>query len=104
VGWGARRAFYLQGGSTPAGYEADASTWLHWRIMRELTDRGLTIYSLGGAPRSADQREDPSYGLHRFKTGFGAHVTSCQGLTWVLSPSHERTHALWRWVRRVTPS
>jgi hypothetical protein len=100
VGWGGRRAFYLQGGSTPAGYDADASTWLHWRIMRDLADRGLSIYSLGGAPGTAERPDDPSHGLHRFKMGFGASASACCGLRWVLSNGHLRAHKLLRWVRR----
>ena len=101
VGWGGRRAFYLQGGSTPAGYECDASTWLHWRIMCRLTDAGLAAYSLGGAPGSAMLRDDPSHGLHRFKTGFGASVTTCRGLKWTVRSTHVRTHQLWSWMRRT---
>jgi len=98
VGWANRRAFYLIGGSTQAGYERDAAQWLHWRIMCTLADTGFTHYNLGGTPASAVNPGDPSHGLHRFKTGFGAEVVSCRSVGWTLSPVHAQVHRVVRWV------
>jgi hypothetical protein len=98
VGWANRRAFYLIGGSTPAGYERDAAQWLHWRIMCALADTGFTHYNLGGTPASAVNLGDPSNGLHRFKIGFGAEVVSCRSVGWTLRPAHAQAHRVVRWV------
>ena len=98
VGWANRRAFYLIGGSTPAGYECDAAQWMHWRIMCALRAHGYTQYNLGGTPASASQAGDPAHGLYRFKTGFGPDVVSCRSTGWTLSEGHARAH---RMVRRV---
>jgi len=105
VGWANRRAFYLIGGSTPAGYARDAAQWLHWRIMCALADMGFTHYNLGGTPVSAVNSGDPAHGLHRFKTGFGADVVSCRSVGWTLRPAHAQAHRLVRWVAaHVRPS
>lgn len=92
VGWANRRAFYMIGGSTPAGYERDAAQWMHWRIMCALRAHGFTHYNLGGTPASASQSGDPAHGLYRFKTGFGPEVVPCRSLGWTLSAGHARAH------------
>ena len=94
IGWANRRAFYLVGGSTPAGYERDAAQWMHWRIMCALRTRGFTHYNLGGTSASASQLGDPAHGLYRFKTGFGPEVVSCRSLGWTFSEGHARAHRL----------
>jgi len=105
VGWANRRAFYLIGGSTRAGYERDAAQWLHWRIMCALADTGFTHYNLGGTPASAVNPGDPSNGLHRFKIGFGAEVVSCRSVGWTLRPAHARAHRVVGWMAaRIRPS
>ena len=105
MGWANRRAFYLIGGSTPAGYARDAAQWLHWRIMCALADMGFTHYNLGGTAASAVNSEDPAHGLHRFKTGFGAEVVSCRSVGWTLRPAHAQAHRVVRWVAaHVRPS
>lgn len=92
VGWANRRAFFMRGGSTPAGYQANAAVWLHWRIMSELRERGFVEYNLGGAPATAARPDDPAHGIHRFKRDFGAQVRLCRGLRWTMSVAHERAH------------
>lgn len=103
VAWANRRAFYLIGGSTPAGYERDAAQWLHWRIMCTLADAGFRHYNLGGTPASAGQPEDAAHGLYRFKTGFGPEVVSCRNLDWILRPAHARAHRAVHWVTALIP-
>jgi len=98
VSWANRRAFYLIGGSTPAGYERDASQWLHWHIMCALADAGFTHYNLGGTPASAVEPGDAAHGLYRFKTGYGPDVVSCRGVGWTLRPAHVNTHRAVRWM------
>ena len=99
VGWAGKRAYYVSGGSTPDGYERNASVWLHLQIALAFQAAGFTHYSLGGAPASAANSGDPSHGLHRFKTGFGARVRPCTGARWVFGTEHEAGHRLTRWIR-----
>ena len=98
VGWANGRAFYVMGGSTPAGYECGSSVWLHWRIACRLAATGLNTYNLGGASAAAASPSDPAHGLYRFKMGFGARVVACRSLYWTLSTSHARVHQLGRWL------
>ena len=96
IGWCNGRAFYVSGGATEAGYAVGASAWLHWRIQQRLRADGFTAYNLGGAPISATNPADPSHGLHRFKTGFGAEIVACTGASWPLRPVHVESHELLR--------
>jgi lipid II:glycine glycyltransferase (peptidoglycan interpeptide bridge formation enzyme) len=98
IGWGNGRAFYIMGGSTPEGYEAGASVWLHWRIINQLAESRFTHYNLGGASPTASNADDPAHGLYRFKTAFGARIVPCRSLYWTLSVSHARLHQLARWI------
>jgi lipid II:glycine glycyltransferase (peptidoglycan interpeptide bridge formation enzyme) len=98
VGWANHRAFYLMGGSTPAGYECGASIWLHWQIASRMADAGFVAYNLGGSSPSAAVPGDPAHGLYRFKTGFGSRAVRCRSLTWTLSSSHARLHRVGRWL------
>jgi hypothetical protein len=59
-----RGAYYQSAGTSREGMECGASHLLVGEIARELRDRGMTIFNLGGADDSSD-------GLRRFKTGFG---------------------------------
>ncbi|HWZ27076.1 MAG TPA: peptidoglycan bridge formation glycyltransferase FemA/FemB family protein [Gemmatimonadales bacterium] len=99
VGWAGRRAYYVSGGSTPDGYARNASIWLHLQISLAFQSAGFTHYSLGGTPGTAVDPADPSYGLHRFKTGFGAEVRNCAGARWVFGAEHETGHRVTRWIR-----
>ena len=92
VGWGGDRAFYLGGGSTLEGYECGAATWMHWRIMLVMRDRGVKVYNLGGAPAAAVESSHPSHGLHRFKSAFGAGRVPLRGLHWSDGSLHSSLH------------
>lgn len=99
VGWAGKRAYYVSGGSTPDGYARNASAWLHFQIALAFQSAGFTHYCLGGAPASAVDPADASHGLHRFKTGFGAHVRPCAGARWVFNHEHDAGHRFTRWLR-----
>lgn len=106
VGWANARAYYLSGGSTPAGYEQAASVWLQWRIMGHFAAAGFASYNLGGAPYDAVIPRSASHGLHRFKNGFGPDILRCRSLRWELRPVHGYAHAAARrvaeWLARET--
>lgn len=104
VGWAGRRAYYVSGGSTPDGYARNASVWLHYQVAVAFQSAGFTHYSLGGAPATAIDPQDPSHGLHRFKTAFGATVRSCAGARWVFGSEHEAGHRFTTWIRDRFPS
>ena len=92
------------GGSTPEGYECGASVWLHWRVATLLAESGFRTYNLGGAAASAAAPGDPGHGLYRFKRGFGARITPCRSIAWILSLAHARVHQLGRWLGKTTSS
>jgi hypothetical protein len=98
IGWANRRAFYVSGGSTPAGYANGAAAWLHWRVMQIFADRGFKTYNLGGTPATAKLESDPAHGLWRFKTGFDAHIIDLRGVRWEIETPHVRGHRVKRWV------
>jgi len=99
VGWGGRRAYYIAGGGTAAGYSAGAGVWLQWNIATTLAAAGFTEYNLGGV--SVDAAEDP--GLRRFKLGFGASVADCCGASWRLRAMHAWGHDARRLLRGWLP-
>lgn len=98
-----RRAYYLVGGATEAGYAQGASVWLQAQVANRLFDEGITHYNLGGASRHAPEPGDPDHGLHRFKAGFGAKVVPCAGDRWILLAGHLRGHQLFGWAAGLVP-
>lgn len=93
VGWAGQRAYYLIGGSTPAGYHKSAATWLHWRIMCTLARTGCALYNLGGTAAAAAAAGEAGHGLYRFKSGFSGQVVSCRSAAWQMLPLHGLAHA-----------
>ncbi len=76
------RAYYLMGGTSPAGFECNAATLVLWRASVLLAERGARVLNLGGVPREAATEGDPAHGLFRFKEGFGATRVDCRSGTW----------------------
>jgi hypothetical protein len=96
VGYANGRAYYISGGSTPDGYDRDASIWLHWQIASAVADAGFATYNLGGALAAAADPAHPMHGLHRFKTAFGSETVACVGIHSAGRPANP----LRRWFRR----
>lgn len=103
VGRCGRRAYYLSGGATPAGYAVSASLWLQAQVVSRLADAGYHEYNLGGASRHAPEPNDHDHGLHRFKAGFGTRVVPCAGDRWILLAGHLRGHQLFGWAAGLVP-
>jgi GNAT acetyltransferase-like protein len=98
VGWANRCAYMLRSGATAEGYRRSASVWLHWHVMSHLADLGFTSYNIGGTPASAVRRQDPAYGLFRFKAGFGSQVVLCRGARWTFDSTHVLVHRFAAWA------
>jgi hypothetical protein len=76
------RAYYLMGGTTPAGFECNAATLVLWRAACRLASEGVTELNLGGVPNGAGQESHPQHGLLRFKEGFEPTRIHCMSGTW----------------------
>jgi CelD/BcsL family acetyltransferase involved in cellulose biosynthesis len=101
VGWNGGRAFYVLGGSTPEGYQASASVWLHWKVMQTLWAVGVRVYNFGGTPADAGDPGHPAHGLHRFKMGFSPREEVRLGIAYELGTFHHVGHrVLGRLMRR----
>jgi hypothetical protein len=98
IGWANGRTYYVSGGSTPKGYAQGSAPWLHWQIMKHFAGRGFTTYNLGGTPASAGIEGDPSFGLQRFKMGFGATALPLRSLKWELETVHVFGHRVKNWA------
>jgi hypothetical protein len=103
LGIGGRRVYYVMGGATGTGYSKGASTWLHAHLITRFAAEGYTHYNMGGVPVSAADPADPSHGLHRFKSGFGATIVPCAGDRWILQAGHQRKHDLIGWAAGLLP-
>jgi hypothetical protein len=90
IGWACHHVYCIMGGSTDAGYEQSASTWMHYQIMASLGEAGFTSYNLGGAPAL----EATAGGLRQFKHGFGSVEVECMGTHARFRPLHVRGHEL----------
>lgn len=97
IGVAGRRSYLVIGGSTEEGYRKYSTAWLYWRIMAWLHEHGVTTYNLGGSPGSpltASNPDDPNYGLHFFKMGFGPMIVRSHCGRWELGQNHLRLHRL----------
>lgn len=69
----ANRAYYLQGMSRTAHREKMPTYLIQWEGMRWAKQAGCEVYDMWGAPDEFS-REDPMWGVYRFKRGFGGEV------------------------------
>lgn len=88
---GAQQGLYLYGGSNEAGLKKGANHLLQWHAIRWAKEQGCTNYDFWGIPdalgRAASSensaareqfeeaaKQDPLYGVYRFKKGFGGTI------------------------------
>jgi lipid II:glycine glycyltransferase (peptidoglycan interpeptide bridge formation enzyme) len=105
---------YLYGGSTEEGLKSGANHALQWRAIQWARERGCAVYDFWGVPDQLGQaakapgeserarleeaaKNDPLYGVFRFKKGFGGRVVR-------YLPAYDRVYlrplyALWQ--RRI---
>ncbi len=74
----AERAWYLHGMSAEEHREKMPTYLIQWEGMRWAKDMGCTVYDMWGAP-DRFEKDDPMWGVYRFKRGFGGRVTRTVG-------------------------
>lgn len=72
------RAWYIHGMSLEAHREKMFNYRLQWEAMRRAKAAGCWEYDMWGAPDNFS-REDPLWGVYRFKDGFGGRVVRTLG-------------------------
>lgn len=72
-----QKGTYKDGASTRERSVYGASHLLQWEVIKWMKSRGVTSHDLCATPHSRDikNRDNPYYGLGRFKTSFNKHVT-----------------------------
>ena len=77
-----KTALYKDGGSLYGRRSKGATYLIHWRIMQDLADEGITVYDLWGSPPSdrLDDSSHPLHGLASFKTAFSNNVVDYPGV------------------------
>lgn len=71
--------YYPYGASSREHRELMASNLLMWEVIRFGKKLGLTSLDMWGALGPNPDASDPWYGFHRFKEGYGAHLTEFAG-------------------------
>jgi lipid II:glycine glycyltransferase (peptidoglycan interpeptide bridge formation enzyme) len=72
-----QKALYMYGGSSDEGFKKDAPVLLFQHIFRRCRELGCVEFNLGGVPAESVNKGAPSFGLYRFKSGFGGHQVAC---------------------------
>lgn len=97
--------YYAYGGSTTTHRELMPSNLVGWEAVCLGKKLGCQTFDLWGAARVPDpEPNDPFYGFHRFKAGFGGQLVEYVGsFDLILKPLHYQTgHFLdwlrWRWL------
>lgn len=72
------RAWYLHGMSTIEHRNKMPTYLIQWEAMRWAKEAGCTVYDMWGAP-NVFEKEDPMWGVYRFKRGFGGYVSRTIG-------------------------
>ncbi len=72
--------YYPYGGSSTKHRDKMASGRVCWRAMVEGKKLGCRVFDMWGAARVPDpDRDDPYYGFHRFKAGYGGELVEYLG-------------------------
>lgn len=74
-----KKAWYLYGASANTHRNAMPNYLLQWVMIQRAIDRGCDIYDFRGVPGNVS-KDDPLYGLYRFKKGFSGIYTKFTGL------------------------
>lgn len=74
-----QKVFYLAGGTSLKGFEVTAPFFLFWNAILYFKKEGFAEFNFGGVPREAENPLSKSFGLYRFKNGFGGEKVNCCG-------------------------
>jgi lipid II:glycine glycyltransferase (peptidoglycan interpeptide bridge formation enzyme) len=91
-------AWFLYGASATEGRRHMGAYAAQWESLRWAIERGCRRYDWWGGPDRLDER-DPLWGVHRFKSGFGASWVEQLG-AWDY-PARPAAYALWRVASRL---
>lgn len=75
---GQREIIYLIAGNNPDYYDLNAQYLIQWEIIKYAYKHGYKRYNFYGISGNFD-KNDPSYGMYRFKKGFGGYVIELIG-------------------------
>jgi lipid II:glycine glycyltransferase (peptidoglycan interpeptide bridge formation enzyme) len=93
--------YYPYGASSREHREVMASNLLMWEAMRYGKKIGMAGFDLWGALGSQVDQDDPWYGFHRFKEGYGGALATFVGsYDLVLDPQKYQIYRVadrWRW-------
>ncbi len=71
--------YYPYGASSSSHRDAMASNLMMWEVIRFGKNLGLTNFDMWGALGPNPDKNDPWYGFHRFKEGYGPTLTEFMG-------------------------
>lgn len=75
---GSREIIYLIAGNNPEYYDLNAQYLIQWEIIKYAYEHGYKRYNFYGISGNFD-KNDPAYGMYRFKKGFGGYVIELIG-------------------------
>ena len=94
------KAWYLYGASANEYRNTMPNYLLQWLMIRQAIDRGCDVYDFRGVPGNLT-KNDPLYGLYRFKKGFGGTYVKFTGLfTYTFRPTCSKLFKLAMRIRR----
>ena len=75
-----RKLWFMHGASGTEKRKLQGTYLLQWEIMRWAKSQGITSCDFVGAPKPEDRnKDDPYYGVYKFKLGFGGDVVEFLG-------------------------
>jgi lipid II:glycine glycyltransferase (peptidoglycan interpeptide bridge formation enzyme) len=90
--------YYPYGASSSENREVMASNLMMWETMRWGKAQGATLFDLWGTPGPNPTPDDPYFGFHRFKLGYGPQLVEFVGsYDLVLDPT---LYMLYTWAEK----
>lgn len=71
--------YYPYGASSSEHRETMASNLMMWEVIKSAKERGLKKFDMWGALGPQPDKNDPWYGFHRFKEGYGGKLVEYVG-------------------------
>lgn len=91
------KLWYMYSAAARKGQNLKPNYLLQWEVMRWAKRQGMTYYDMVSVPRPENRNEsDPSYGVYKFKKGFGGEVVEFLGCMDL--PVRPRLAAAWHGI------